>query len=289
MRKLLVLLALLFASPAWGAIVLEVETDSDAAAIDVTDQPTGTVPITLTAKSNGALFVGVCTTRWNATTAADNNIGTTPTDGGASGVTADGNAMTLVTNSFVGYDDSSYDPSCEWWGRALGTTSAGSIDVVVTYRTQSTRPASIVAYFLSGVDQSTLTEAVETGGTIATSITDSITTTSENAYLLQVNSGKGASTPITPDNSQTETLDIDITATETYWYWAGYKDAGASGAETMGVSSIASDNSVQSVIAVKPAATTQIKSVNGVAQAQIKSVNGVAIAQIKTVEGVSNV
>lgn len=207
----------------------------------MTDVPTLTYPITTTTVTNGALFVSVHTL-------------TLDTADGASGVTFNGDAMTKVTNSGITSDGSGYDPYVEWWYLANPDVGSG-LNIVVTLNTQTTRPAASAAIFMSGVDQATTTEAVETGTSTTTSLSDSITTISENAYVLQANGGKGAASGATQDNGQTEIMDSDQVGTDTFWVGAAYKDAGAAGAETMGISSVTGDDNVQSLVEVKAGST----------------------------------
>lgn len=244
-RRNLILVAvwLLLARLAWGAPAIVAETNLDDDGDAVVSVASNTYQITTSSVSNPALFVSVGTLRLDA-------------NWHASGVTFNGDAMTLVTGSQVTSLGGGYDPGLEWW--VLVNPDVGTYDIVVTYNSTSTRPSQSQAYFLSGVDQTTPYEAVETGASTTTSLSDSITTLTDNTIVLQANIVKVACTGIDQDNSQTETMDVDETSVgDTMGAAASYLAVATAGATTMGVSSLgAGDDNVQSLVAIKPAAAS---------------------------------
>ena len=188
------------------------------------------------------------------------------------------------------------DPGTEIWYVVAPTAATAAFLITLNGSPTATHIAHCSIDVFEGVDQSTPSD--ETGGegltqTTGTTITDSITTTTAGALIIGTIANKATNTSgsggVTPDTGQTEDYDADITGATDYLSTAGgYETIASPGAESMGWSSLVSDDSTISLMALKPAsASTAIKTINGLAKASVKTKKGLAIASVKTINGLA--
>ena len=208
--------------------------------------------ITIPSSSNGVMIVRI------ATMALD--------FGGASAVTWDGQSLTKI-RSDISNPDGGRDPNSEIWYLIAPNAATGTFTTALNGDPTVTHVAHCSIDVFEGIDQSSPLD--ETGGegtnqTSGTTITDSITTSTAGALIIGVVANKSTNTSgsggCTPDTGQTEDYDLDIAgATDWLTPIGGYEIISSPGAESMGWSSLVSDDSTISLAAFKPASSFNVK------------------------------
>ena len=165
------------------------------------------------------------------------------------------------------------------------TTGANNVVVTATVAGAATIDDMFAqASSYTGVDQSTGVDAYGSGGGYGKTATASVTTVADNCEVvdsvMKYAAGavtKGASqTLLSSDASNSNggssyltTLKTPAGSVSHTWTWAADADWSHCAAS------------------FKAAATTAIKTVNGLAQASVKTINGLAIASVKTFDGLA--
>lgn len=173
------------------------------------------------------------------------------------------------------------------WSAPSGSTS-GNVDITVSYGS-GVDSGTLFACSFSGVDQTTPMDTAATTNTITsgTSFSCDITTATDNAMLVDIVDHNDGSAVMTKHADQTEIAQLNQSTSQV----AGmsYKAAGTAGAKTMSWTADASASRfVYGVVALRPvAASSSVKTINGLAVASVKTVNGLAIASVKTVNGLA--
>lgn len=194
-----------------------------------------------------------------------------------SGVTYNGVAMTRINTGVK-------NPAQErTYLYGLTAPATGDNDIVVTLSTSNSFVAAAgVSY--TGVKQTGQPEANAINNTAspATSLTLTVTTTSDNAWLAGIFRNDGGTQSVTNTNCSTR---------------GGYVGGGVHIVDTnaaqtpAGSKSITQTNTTSSnwngVVAVLAPSITNIKSINGLAYDSVKSFNGLAKASIKSINGLA--
>jgi len=239
---------LLLSSPAYAAITVGNNTNSNAEAIDETNVTQHAYNFTPAAGTNKVL---VLLTQVVELTDGDRPV---------SSATFGGTALTKVRSD---EDDSGTqtEPRTEIW--YLAGVTASQDEVVVNWTGNQTIAHSAVIDF-SGVDQTTPFEANNgTAQASGASISVSVTTVSTNSFVVSNVCTKREDaqgpTPLNDFASATETFDVSIQPADDLNAAGGYLDMGAAAAKTIGWDDLdttggASDDSAMSAGALKVAA-----------------------------------
>ena len=200
---------------------------------------------------------GPSTLSWNHTVGAGSNGGLfvcvvargfSPGPPAISGVTANGDAMTLVRNTTADWGGG-YSTEAQAALYRLVNPDTGVIPIVVSFSSPATREtaAGSISYF--GVDQSTPVEASNGSAATSSTATVSVTTLTNNAVVMDCLLGK-PNPPASATGGRTERMNRTIT-----------DDVGAmstivkatAGAQTMPWTLSTSDQYVLSAMSIKPA------------------------------------
>lgn len=185
--------------------------------------------------ASGEMLVVAVTARYGATT------------GFVSTMTFNGDAMTSKTATITGGLFSSI------WEIKVPDVATG--DVVVTWSTSVDRPKIATAYVLAGADTATGVEATGTAGGTGTAISTSITTLTNNAFIIDavVQLSDATNPTITKESAQTETINQEVQGSFGGRMGQSYKTLASAGATTMSWTSTNSLDWTASAVAIKPA------------------------------------
>ena len=137
-------------------------------------------------------------------------------------------------------------------GYSLINPDTGSQNIV--YSLSGYKLLSTYSICLSGVDQTDMVEAVEETATgYSSSISDSITTLTDDAWIIAAINLQSAYA-LTPDSGETELNDTDHSDGNLGQFGVSYYEKATAGAETMGWSWSSGDNYALTLFAIKPAA-----------------------------------
>lgn len=180
----LILFGLLITVNCYGAIAYDTAAGANLSGSTVT------VPITIGTNDNRILVVGV------------GSDGSTTADYSASGVTYNSVAMTKI-NGFQ-YTANGWDGGYDWislW--YLIAPDTGSHNIVVSFTTTPDNGASAIGISLYGVVQQAPEANGSTTNNNVTPVTCSITTQTNNAWVVDIMADNFSSTDGTPGTGQT--------------------------------------------------------------------------------------
>lgn len=143
---------------------------------------------------------------------------------------------------------------------ARPAADSGSNNVVVS--NSNFRLHTAYATCLAGTDQTDIVEASETTGGFGDTISDSITSLTDGAWLMSGVNRQGAG-GFTPDAGETELYDEDNSDGSLGQTAVSYFEKATAGAETIGWTLSSGDNAQMALIAVKPASGAVVEPSNG--------------------------
>lgn len=210
---------------------------------EVTSVSTKTQALTTGNLISGAVFVRVVTRGGSLATQT------------VSTVTFNGASCSLIkADSYSDVDSGRL--RTEIWGVAVGNLTTGSYNAVVTWGGTITRGVVEVSSW-SGVDQASITEATGGGNAIgqASPITNSATTVTANAYLIDVVYSKtGAALTVGTNQTQDANVGVNGGGDQVGMSREGIVATPASTA--MSWTYVTTDDYCQSIAVIKPASTT---------------------------------
>ena len=208
---------------------------------------------------------------------AENNA--TPGNMPVTGVTYNGDALTKIREEDTTVTPGgSADIASVWY---LINPDAGTNNVIVSY-TGVVEGDAVTAITLTGVSQSAPIDAQNGFKGNSANPSNAVTTVAANCLVLDVITGSGSGTTLTPGGSQTQ--QSNITNSGNIRSATSSQAKATPGSTTMSWT-MASQVWAQIVVSIAPVAGSSIKTVDNLAYASVKTVNGLAVASVKSING----